>query len=292
MQTCAFTRIKEKVESPSSVALASLPFQIVDAHVHTKFSGKNNRFSGIPDTEESLLADMKANGVIGAIGITINYDDNMKDLSAINVIHCAGIFEKKVNVKRLEAGLKSKKFSCIKIYLGYIHQYANDKNYHVAYRLAQKYKVPVVFHTGDTSTANALLKYADPLQIDEIAVQYRDVNFVIAHLGNLWVETAAEVAYKNENVYADISAFLVGNFENVSPERWEEYVIKPIRWSFGLMEDPTKLLFGTDWPLALMGPYIRAVQSAIPPEHWEDVFYKNAMRVYKIPGLPASAPRK
>ncbi|HVK60725.1 MAG TPA: amidohydrolase family protein, partial [Bdellovibrionales bacterium] len=214
-----------------------------------------------------------------AMSISPNYEEGISP-SKLKLIHCAGVGGKTVEVARLEKGLKSKQFGCIKIYLGYVHQYATHPNYHVAYRLARKYKVPVVFHTGDTSTSDALVKYSDPLQIDEIAVQYRDVKFVIAHLGNPWVETAAEVVYKNENVYADVSAFLVGKQEYEPKEQWDEYVVKPIKWAFGFIEDPSKLMYGTDWPLQPMKPYIQAVKKAIPQEHWKDVFYNNALKVY------------
>src|SRR5690606_37297494 len=137
-----------------------------------------------------------------------------------------------------------------------------------AYKLAEKYDVPVVFHTGDTYDQDGLLKYSDPLTIDEVAVKHRKVNFVIAHMGNPWIQSAAEVAYKNPNVYIDISALLIGDLRKTSAEDMEEYVIKPIKWAFGYTEDPSKLMYGTDWPLTEMSAYIAAVKKAIPREHW------------------------
>jgi len=102
----------------------------------------------------------------------------------------------------------------------------------------------------------------------------------MAHCGNPWIDTAAEIAYKNPNVYLDVSAFLIGDLTTVSPERMEEYVTKPVRWIFGLVEDPSKVLYGSDWPLAQMGPYIEAIKRAIPPEHWQAVFHDNALKVF------------
>jgi hypothetical protein len=68
--------------------------------------------------------------------------------------------------------------------LGYVHRYAYDRQYEPIYRLAQKYDVPVVFHTGDTNSVRAKIKFADPLTIDEVAVDHPKVTFVIAHCGN------------------------------------------------------------------------------------------------------------
>lgn len=258
------------------------PLKIIDAHLHARFDGKTHPWSGIPKTKESLLSEMKENGVIGAVSHTRKYDENYQDLSQYNIIQCAGIYAEKIELGRLEKGLKDRKFGCIKIYLGYVYQMASHPNYKPAYKLAEKYKVPVVFHTGDTSEKGALLKYAEPMDIDEVAVTHPNVTFVIAHLGNPWVETAAEIVYKNDNVYADISAFLVGELETRSENDVDELIVKPVRWAFQFIENPNKLMFGTDWPLVGMKPYITAIKKAIPEQYWEDVFYNNAAKVFKF----------
>ncbi len=41
-------------------------------------------------------------------------------------------------------------------------------------------------------------------------------------------------------------------------------------------------MFGTDWPLANLGDYISFTKEIIPEEHWDEVFYKNAMRIYHL----------
>jgi hypothetical protein len=255
--------------------------QIIDAHTHTMFSGKPERSSDIRMTEEEYFKEMKEAGVIGAVAHVARNGEDYKNLRSKNIIHCFGL-EAKVDEKRLESGLKSGQFGCIKVYLGYVHQYAYDKNYAPAYKLAEKYQVPVVFHTGDTYSSTAMLKYAHPLTIDEVAVRYPKINFVIAHCGNPWIRSAAEVAYKNANVYLDGSAFLVGHLEKSSKEKLEEYVVKPLKWIFGYLEDPKKLMFGTDWPLVNMKSYVAIFKEAIPKEHWKAVFYDNAARVFKF----------
>jgi predicted TIM-barrel fold metal-dependent hydrolase len=219
---------------------------------------------------------------VGAVAHTSKDGTGYVDLRSRGVVHCAGV-DAKVDVARVEAGLKSGKYGCIKIYLGYVHQYANDKGYEPAYRLAEKYGVPVVFHTGDTYSTVAKLKYADPMPIDEVAVDHPKVNFVIAHCGNPWIETAAEIAYKNPNVYLEGSAFLIGNLDKTDPEHVEKYAVRSISWVFGFLEDPSKLMFGSDWPLTDIGSYVRAFKRAIPREHWKAVFHDNAARVFKIP---------
>ncbi|MBI1860531.1 MAG: amidohydrolase family protein [Deltaproteobacteria bacterium] len=158
----------------------------------------------------------------------------------------------------------------------------NDSFYTPFYELADAYKVPVVFHTGDTYDKTALVKFADPLGVDEIAVKYPKMNFVLAHMGNPWYHSAAEVIYKNDNVYADASAFIIGNAETYPPEQIDLLLIKPVNFVFNYALNPKKIMFGSDWPLVDIKPYLQAVQRAIPEKDWEDVFYNNAARVFQF----------
>ena len=218
---------------------------------------------------------------MGAVAHTSASGQNFHDLKSRKVTYCGGVGDV-VDVKRIEDGLKSHKYGCIKVYLGYAHFYAYHPRYESVYRLAEKYDVPVVFHTGDPNSTKAKLKFADPLMIDEVAVDHPKVNFVIAHCGNPWIESAAEVAYKNPNVYIECSALLTGNLDQMPQEKVDTYVVRPIAWVFGYIEDPKKMMFGTDWPLVSMKPYVEAYKRAIPKEHWQAVFHDNAVRVFKL----------
>ena len=252
---------------------------IIDVHTHTSFTGDTEITTGLPRTQEQYLKEWREAGVVGAVAHTSESGAGLQNLK--NVTYCGGVGDV-VDVKRIEDGLKSRKYGCIKVYLGYAHYYAYDARYEPVYRLAEKYDVPVVFHTGDTYSTKAKLKYADPLTIDEVAVDHPKVNFVIAHCGNPWIEPAAEVAYKNPNVYVECSALLTGNLDQMPKEKVDTYVVQPIAWIFGYLEDPKKMMFGTDWPLVSMKPYVEAYKRAIPKEHWRAVFHDNAVRVFKL----------
>lgn len=259
-------------------ATAEPPLAVIDAHIHTNFSDTFFEEGKVMDSKAELAAEMKKYNVVGAVSMN-HAGDAYADLSDLNVVQCAGL-SGRVDAERLEADLASGRFRCIKVYLGYVHQYAYDPGYEPAYKLAEKYHVPVVFHTGDTDSRKAKLKYADPLTIDEVAVDHPKVTFVLAHAGNPWIEAAAEVAYKNPNVVIDGSAFLIGKLQDYPPETLETYVVQPLRWVFGYVNDPAKLMFGTDWPLTEIGPYLEVFKRAIPKEHWKAVFHDNAARVY------------
>lgn len=261
---------------PGAVAIGQTAGEIavIDAHAHAHF--------GDPATLAKLKAEWREAGIVGAV---IHRQDKQSPnalLADENVVQCAGVGEA-VDAVGIEAALREAKYGCIKIYLGYVHRYAWDPAYRPLYEIAARYAVPVVFHTGDTYSARAKLKYADPLTIDEVAVDFPKTNFVIAHCGNPWIESAAEVAYKNPNVYLECSAMLTGDLSAMPAEKVETFVTKPIAWVFGYLENPKKMMFGTDWPITKVKPYLDAYKKAIPPEHWQAVFHDNAAGVFRFP---------
>ena len=253
------------------LAAASYSQQIIDVHVSAEPSG------------DELTREWAAGGIVGGVA----HPPPLKPAAepkrqAANVISCAAV-DDKADLRQIEAGLKERRVGCLKVYLGYVHRYASHLAYKPFYELAAKYDVPVIFHTGDTSSKQAKLKYADPLTVDEVAVDHPSTTFVLAHCGNPWIESAAEVAYKNPNVYLECSALLAGDLSKLPAEKVDMYVVRPIAWIFGYIEDPSKLMFGSGWPLTKPGPYVEAYKKAIPKQYWPQVFHDNAARIFNLP---------
>ncbi|MEO8432696.1 MAG: amidohydrolase family protein [Acidobacteriota bacterium] len=271
--------------APRSAAALPAPgseaIPVIDAHTHPEFAGK-------PERRAEYMRQWKSAGLAGAVGILHTHDGTTPDDLPGRVVYCAGMMGA-IDAARLEEGLRAGRYGCIKIYLGYEPYFASDPRYAPVYELAEKYDVAVVFHTGDTDRATAHLKYADPLTVDEIAVAHPKVRFVIAHCGNPWIESAAEVAYKNPNVWLDGSAFLVGDVSKHSREQVETYMIRPLRWIFGYIENPSKLMFASDWPVTNIPAYLAAFKRAIPRKHWRAVLHDNAAHVFRFDRPPPRA---
>lgn len=269
------------------LASAALPaaaqnrLPVIDAHVHDAFTDDGSGGVGIANTRASLLAAWEAAGVVGAVvHLPLGVYEPASALPGAR--YCAGV-PAEPDVEALERALAAGRVHCVKIRLGYVHRWASDPVYTPVYRLARRHAVPVVFHTGDTWSARAKLKYADPLTVDEVAVDHPDVTFVIAHCGNPWTASAAEVAYKNPNVVLECSALLTGAMGALDPADVATYVTEPIRWILGYVEDPSKLMFGSDWPLVDPASYLEAYEAAVPPEHRRAVLHDNAARVFGFP---------
>ncbi|UII54538.1 amidohydrolase [Cytobacillus spongiae] len=275
--------------------------KIIDAHLHysniQSFKETARDLSFVEYSYEGIQKEyQEANVVLGiAMGLTETDGMGFPDERAItpmgldleseipeNIVYCAGINPYDLNeqsLKRLEEEIQKPNVVGMKIYLGYYPFYAYDEVYEPVYELAEKYRLPVVFHTGDTYSERGLLKYAHPLTIDEVAVKHRNINFMMAHFGDPWVLTGAEVIYKNRNVYADLSGLIVGT-EEVLEKRKNDCFMDHLRHALVFADSYDKLLFGTDWPLIPVAPYIEFIKGFIPPKYHEAVFYQTAIKVF------------
>ncbi len=104
----------------------------------------------------------------------------------------------------------------------------------IIYRAAEANGIPVMFHTGTSIFPGARNRYADPIYIDDVAVDFPKLKILLAHGGRpLWMETAFFLVRRHANVFLDISG--------IPPKSLLKYFPR-------LGEIAGKTLFGTDWP--------------------------------------------
>ena len=267
--------------------------EVIDCHTHVCFAEdevtKFARNMNVEPSFEGLLNELGKNRISGAFVITENLQDStpmgLNDVQSLpknpKISWIAGINPFKAGIKEIVAtdkALSDGVFKGLKIYLGYYPFFPHNKIYEKFYMLAQKHNVPVFFHTGDTFGSSHFVKHTHPLNIDELAVKFPDVKIVLCHFGNPWCIDAAEIVYKNQNVFADLSGFCIGNFKagksaNVLSRRIEsslEYC------------GYDKLLYGTDWPLAGMRDYFQLIKGVIPRSERKKVFAQNAKKLFNL----------
>ena len=98
--------------------------------------------------------------------------------------------------------------------------------------------LPIVFHNGMSVAPDAVLKYAHPLAIDEVAIAFPRLKMVLAHTSHPWYEDCMAVVRKHPNVYTDISGM---------PSRpWMAWRAMRVFHEFSATH---KMLFGSDWTL-------------------------------------------
>jgi len=249
--------------------------KIIDAHTHSKDS-----------------AAWRSLGVIGGVNMPGSGGGNYPD-SDPDVINCYGAIDGKGRIRKeseIVKDLNSNQYKCIKIFLVYhFIGYASDPQLKRIYDLAKARNLTVVFHTGDPYSPDGLVKFAHPRYIEEVVVRYEKVDFVIAHCGNPWTKDAAELAYKNKNVFLECSALVIDEVGKMSQEELNTLMVEPIRWVFNYVKNPRKMMYGSDYPLVKdvedkknLKPYLKNYMDAIPEPDRKKVFYENAVCVYKF----------
>jgi predicted TIM-barrel fold metal-dependent hydrolase len=121
--------------------------------------------------------------------------------------------------------------------------------------------------------------------VDDVAVDFPNVSFVLAHFGNPWLREAAEVVYKNFNVWADLSGLVVGDAlvfqDEVSRDLLADTSTR-VAEAFRYAERPNRFLYGSDWPLVPMQEYGDFIRKLIPQVHHAQVFGDNARALFHL----------
>lgn len=102
------------------------------------------------------------------------------------------------------------------------------------YGKAEQLGMPMMIHTGTSVFPGARNTLADPMAVDDVAVDFPNLKIVLAHAGRpLYMETCVFLLRRFPNVYVDISS--------IPPARLLHYLPDLERFAH-------KVLFGTDWP--------------------------------------------
>jgi uncharacterized protein len=263
---------------------------IIDCHVHLNRYDEGD-VSSLHDRYLRLKDEMAQHGVDYALVLssylaTAERPNTQEILDVVEADPRIGVVAavsylnyRAADLAELRALLREERIKGLKLYPGYEPFYVHDARMRVVYELAGEFNVPVMIHTGDTYDPKGRIKYSHPIEVDEVAVDFRDVTFVICHLGNPWITDAMEVIYKNPNVVGDISGFTLGHFE----ERFERFMLQQVNEVLAFAGDPSKLLYGTDWPICTMSSYIRFVNNLnLTEEENDKIFWRNAARLFRI----------
>lgn len=267
--------------------------KIIDAHIHfcqELYFDQIAELAGHENTGAHLKEQYAAHNIVHGVVMgnrslelsDHHYPDDLSYCIGLDST-CFKMEEAARQADLVEKHLLRKNCVGIKLYPGYNHFYLYDPVVDPFYQLAMQYKKPVAVHTGLTATSNALLKYSHPLILDEVAVRYPQVQFVMCHIGNPWLVDAIAVIEKNENVAADLSGILEGRIDRM-PEFFAEKqgYINFLKGWLEYLDKYDRLLYGTDWPLANISNYIEFVAHIIPEKHYEKVFFDNANRIYQL----------
>jgi predicted TIM-barrel fold metal-dependent hydrolase len=130
--------------------------------------------------------------------------------------------------------LHGRGFRGVKLLPSYNHYHLNDARMYPLYAVAQELGMPVLVHTGSSIFRNTRLKYANPIDADDVAVDFPELVILLAHAGRMaWYDEAMMLARLHKNVYIELSGLAVKKLLRLFPDME--------RFSH-------KFVFGTDWP--------------------------------------------
>jgi predicted TIM-barrel fold metal-dependent hydrolase len=155
--------------------------------------------------------------------------------------------------------------------------YPNDHDAYPLYEVIAEAKLPALFHTGQTGIGAGMpggggirLKYANPIYLDDVAVDFPDMPIVMAHPSVPWQDEALSIATHKPQVYIDLSGW--------SPKYFPPQLVQ---YANTLLKH--KVLFGTDYPLLAPDRWIADFAKLdIKPEVRPLIMKENAVRLLRL----------
>ncbi len=270
---------------------------IIDAHLHCSELADDEllrfaRFNGLNYTLSELLELMKENNVEKGLLLSppVAAGSIAPNTKILELCQKSGgklfpIVTVDPSKSKVSSALKIAKANKgyvkgFKIRLGYVQAFADEPVFSPIYEYAESLQLPVLFHTGDTALSDASLSHAHPLQLDRLANRRQDLKIVICHFGNPWMMDVAELIYKHENVYADISGLVAGEGGKYSSQYLESVAAK-ISDAIYFAGGAEKVIFGTDYPVETFSSGLSLVEHLkIDREDIDKIVYKNALELF------------
>ena len=113
------------------------------------------------------------------------------------------------------------------------------------YRVAEESGIPVTIHTGTSVFPGARSRFGDPMDVDDVAIDFPRLRILLAHGGRpLWMEHAFFVVRRHPNVFLEVSG--------IPPAKLLEYFPR-------IEEIADKTIWGTDWP----SPGVRSMRANV-----------------------------
>lgn len=163
-----------------------------------------------------------------------------------------------------------------------LHMYPYDERLTPLYEVCRRWRKPIIFHAGLCLERGALARYARPMDFEEVALNYPELNLCLTHFGWPWVQETAALLLKYQNVYANTALMSFDGpyqlfakvFRQDMGEHWLDHNLAG------------QVMFGSG------SPRIRPVRSKrgldsldLPPDTREAIYWRNAARFFGLEGF-------
>jgi predicted TIM-barrel fold metal-dependent hydrolase len=158
--------------------------------------------------------------------------------------------------------------------------YPNDKEIaYPVYQACSELNIPVMIHCGMSWAMAGLEKYAHPLQLEEVAIDFPALNIIIPHFGWPWINETIMLAMKYKNMYIDTSIIYSGTPKEVLQHVLADQIgIHVLERSL-----PYQVVFGSNYPRADIRRTVRGILALdMSSSLQEHLLYKNASTLLRL----------
>jgi len=121
--------------------------------------------------------------------------------------------------------------------------FPNDRMAYRLYEVIAEARLPAIFHSGHSGIGSGMrcggglrLQNSNPMLLEDVAIDFPDIQIVVAHPSWPWQDEAISLAMHKPNVWIDLSGWSPKYF----PPQLVQYANTQLR---------RKVLFGSDFPL-------------------------------------------
>jgi uncharacterized protein len=208
-------------------------------------------------------------------------------------------------IKELERCVKELGFIGLKFSTPTQCFHANDPMVYPIYAKAQELGIVLQIHPGYLFSPRTRMKYANVIDIDDVAVDFPELKIHICHLGFYFYTETLALLQKNKNVFADLSVLPALAGLDRQAVAWNRPVIDDnpyYDWLYPLLRafststgnNPAdKLLFATDYPMQNPKQTVEIIKNTsqllkernlpvIPRASLDAILNRNWKKIYKF----------
>jgi uncharacterized protein len=145
------------------------------------------------------------------------------------------------------------------------------------YEVIAEHRLPAIFHSGHSGIGSGMraggglrLENSNPMHLDDVAIDFPDMQIVVAHPSWPWQDEALSLCLHKPNVWIDLSGW--------SPKYFPPQLIQ---YANTLLKD--RILFGSDFPLIAPDRWLKDFKEAgFKPEVHPLILKQNAIRLLRL----------
>lgn len=216
-----------------------------------KFDGKHNNGQGVQIAESDVAA------------VCSEYPDRLSGMVGIDP------YSGMEGVERLERFVETEAFVGAHIVPYGFHLPPNHRRYYPFYAKCAELGVPVMIQIGHTSVAMPN-DPGRPKYLDDIALDFPDLDIVAANIGWPWTTEAIALAWTHSNVYIATTGH--------PPQYWDTEFVDFIRG-----RGQEKVMWGTNYPTVDIGNSLQQIDDLnLSPDSEQKLLAGNALTVFDI----------